>query len=72
MNTYKLLAQEIIVSLIKDYRRGDDTARQQIRGFAREQSTVIVYLARAYGVSIERLQEYLLSQLDQTEQQQVL
>jgi hypothetical protein len=51
MNGYGLLAQDIILVLLKDYRRADEQERAALRTWPEEENGCVQFCANALGIA---------------------
>ena len=63
MNPYGLLAQNIILVLLKDYRRADEAARAELRNWPDEENGCVLFCAGALGMSVEQFSARLKRQM---------
>ena len=68
-DTYKLLAREIIIVTLKDYRRGDQPTREAVRRFVTEDSVTLVFCSKVYQLEPDALRADLLRRLQKIEEQ---
>ena len=65
MNGYGLLAQDIILVLLKDYRKADEAERAELRTWQDEEKGCVQFCATALGISVEQLSTGLRRQIEE-------
>jgi hypothetical protein len=67
---YRLLAQEIIVRALKDYQRGDDRLKMEVKRWIQGQSESLLFCAKALGMQQEQLAEAVKHKIAKIDQDQ--
>jgi len=65
---YQLLAQEIVLRALKDYQRGDDRLKTEVRRWIQGQSVSILFCAQALKMQREQLLQVVSRKIQEIDQ----